>query len=101
MSCPPNYYKYENDQNRVFNLIKRADKFVEPPGVECQIDSMTRLKTYSDDLGNVYKMLPVPPWRDTEESRRGGTPLGFSPKQIPPLPSQAFSIETQPHTHLH
>lgn len=103
MSCLPSYYKYENDQKRVFSLIKQANKAVEPhaePRVECQTDPNTGLETYIDEFGNVYKLLPLPPWHDTEESRKGGIKPGNGPKQIPPRPSQAVENPRMPQVDL-
>lgn len=105
MSCRPSYYKFDNKKNRVFNLIKRADEYIEPPDeprVECQVDPMTGQKAYIDACGNVYKMLLLPPWHDIEESRKGGSPPIIEPKgnilgcrppaQIPPPYSQAIDM---------
>ena len=85
MRCRPNYYKFENEENRVFNLIKRASECKEPPEeprVECQVDLKTGQKTYIDECGDVYKMLPLPAWHDIEECRKGGSPPIIEPKGI-------------------
>ena len=56
LSYPSNYNHYLNEQGRSFNLIRKADKSIDPPietTVKCYLDVQIGLEVYNDELGNL------------------------------------------------
>ena len=75
------------DSIEVRSLGTHPDFYVDPYEAlymhhkDCRPEHLTKLLR--------EKLLPLPPWQDTTEPRKGGIPPGLGPKQIP-LPSQAI-----------
>ena len=80
LSYPPGYYKHESVQGQTFNVIKKANKHIDPsiePLVTCETEPLSGLQTYTHALGNVYKPTPLLLSQSSDQPRKGGMALAL------------------------